>query len=551
VAQVELTRRDVLASFLGAAVACRSRSEVALPPGDLVGASHEIGHRLRGGAIPQPSRWETHEVVIAGGGIAGLAAAWRLARAGIRDVVLFELEPALGGTSRSSASFPWGAHYIVTPSPANRVLWRLLDEMGVLEKQSPLPERQLGERVRVRGGSSREARPLTPTLSPRFARGDGDVVEVAEHHLVRDPEERLFYRGRWYEGLYLRAGASHEDLRQLRAFEVEIAKWSAWRDAKGRRAFEIPVALGSDDAEVTALDRISMRAWMDARGFTSPRLRWFVEYATRDDYGTLLEDTSAWAGIFYYASRDDRPSVTWPEGNGRAVAHLARFVPSRTGWLVTNIAANGDVIAVKNDEAIGVHAKHVVFAGPQFVARHVIPSRETSNEFTYGSWMVANLWLRDRPVSHGFPLAWDNVLYDSPSLGYVVNTHQSGIDRGPAVLTYYYALCGNDERRERERLLATGRDEWAEVALADLSRAHPELRTLTERIDVMRWGHAMIRPKPGFVWSEARKRAAEPHGAIHFANTDLSGVALFEEALYHGVRAAEEVLGEQGSATWL
>ena len=507
---MELTRRDVLASFLSAAVACRSREPVALPPGELVGASYETGHRLRGGAIPQPSRWETHEVVIAGGGIAGLSAAWRLAHAGIRDVVLFELEPTLGGTARSGASFPWGAHYIVAPSEANRVLWRLLGEMGVLEE-----------------------------------------AKIAEQFLIRDPEERLFYRGRWYEGLYLRAGATHEDLRQLHAFEQEIAKWSAWRDGKGRRAFEIPIALGSDDAEVTALDRISMRTWMDAHGFTSPRLRWFVEYATRDDYGTLLSDTSAWAGIFYYASRDDRPSVTWPEGNGRAVQHLARFAPSRTNWLVTNIAANGDVIVIQGNEAVGVHAKHVIFAGPQFVAKHVIPSRETSNDFTYGSWMVANLALRERPSSHGFPLAWDNVLYDSPSLGYVVNTHQRGIDRGPAVFTYYYPLCGSDERRERERLLATGRDEWADVALVDLSRAHPELRKLTERIDVMRWGHAMIRPRPGFVWSDARRRASAPHGAIHFANTDLSGVALFEEALYHGVRAAEEILGDRGGASWV
>ncbi|HEV7240298.1 MAG TPA: FAD-dependent oxidoreductase [Thermoanaerobaculia bacterium] len=500
---MELSRRDVLTAFLGApfaALACRER-EIALPPGELVGASDRIGHRLRGGVIPQPSRWETHDVVIAGGGIAGLAAAWHLHHAGVRDVVLFELEPALGGTSRSGTSYPWGAHYIVAPSPENRVLIRLLDEMGVLENG-----------------------------------------EIAEQFLCRDPQERVFYRGRWYEGLYLNAGASHEDLRQLRAFEAEIARWSAWRDARGRRAFDIPVALCSDDAEVTALDRISMNEWMDARGFTSPRLRWLVEYATRDDYGALLGDTSAWAAVFYFASREQRAFITWPEGNGRVVAHLAQFAQSRTGWLVTNIAPNGDVIAVHGDEAVGVHARQVIFAGPQFVARHAIPTRETSNDFTYGSWMVANLALRDRPVSHGFPLAWDNVLYDSPSLGYVVSTHQRGIDRGPTVLTYYYALCGSDVRRERERLLAAGRDAWAEVALADLSRAHPDIRALTERVDVMRWGHAMIRPRPGFIWSDARRRASEPHGAIHFANTDLSGVALFEEALHHGVRAAEEVL---------
>jgi protoporphyrinogen oxidase len=505
VAQVELTRRDVLAAFLGSAVACRARNdEPPLPPGTLAGTAHTLGHRLLRGA-PQPTalQWESHEVVIAGGGVAGLAAAWRLAQAGIRDVVLFELEPALGGTSRSEGAVPWGAHYIVAPSEEDAVLRKLLEEMGVMR--------------------------------------DG---VVGEEHLCRDPQERLFYRGRWYEGLYLYAGATAEDLRQLRAFEAEIAKWAAWRDARGRRAFAIPIAYGSDDAEVTALDRISTREWLDARGLTSPRLRWLVEYACRDDYGSLLETTSAWASVFYFASREERPVITWPEGNGRLVAHLARYAPSpRTGWLVARITPAGegaDVIAVRDDETIGIHARHVIFAAPQFVARRVIPDfREESREFHYGSWMVANLTLRDRPQSQGFPLAWDNVLYESPSLGYVVSTHQRGIDHGPTVLTYYYALTAPNAR---ETLLATGRDEWADVALTDLARAHPEIRTLTTRLDVMRWGHAMIHPRPNFIWSNARSRAAEPLGAIHFANTDLSGVALFEEALHHGVRAADEVL---------
>ncbi|MEO8380368.1 MAG: FAD-dependent oxidoreductase, partial [Acidobacteriota bacterium] len=551
---MELTRRDVLAAFLGApfaALACRERVSSALPPGALVGASHEVGHRLRGGALPQPSRWETHEIVIAGGGVAGLAAAWRLAHAGIRDVVLFELEPVVGGTARSGPSFPWGAHYLVAPSPQNRALTRLLGEMGVMEGASwsgGLQSTGLSREVSpvphgLSGGSSR----VPPRLAARSSRVPGGLkstapleagplpagAQIAEQFLCRDPQERLFYRGRWYEGLYLHAGASHEDLRQLRAFEAEIARWTTWRDAQGRRAFEIPMAYGSDDAEVTALDRMSMQTWMNAHGFTSPRLRWLVEYATRDDYGSLLDDTSAWAGVFYFASREDRPVVTWPEGNGRPVAHLARFAPARTGWLVSSLTpvdGGVDVVAIRGEEAVGVHAKRVIFAGPQFVASRVIPSREASPEFTYGSWMVANLTLHDRPQSQGFPLSWDNVLYESPSLGYVVSTHQQGLDRGPTVLTYYYALCGHDVRGERERLLSAGRDAWAEVALADLTRAHPELRGLTERIDVMRWGHAMIRPRPGFVRSEARRRAAEPHRGIHFANTDLSGVALFEEA---------------------
>jgi hypothetical protein len=517
----DLSRRELLATFLGApfaAMACRARAP-QLPPGSLVGASHETGHRLRQGEPPQPSRWESHDVVIVGGGVAGLAAAWRLRAAGVRDVAMFELEPAMGGTSRSGSAYPWGAHYVIAPSPHDRVLARLLAEMGVM-----------------------------------------DGTAIAEQFLCRDPEERLFFRGRWYEGLYPEAGASHEDVRQLRAFEAEIARWAAWRDGRGRPAFTIPVARASDDAEVTALDRVSMAQWLDARGVTSPRLRWLVDYACRDDYGSRLGDTSAWAAIFYFASREQRPTVTWPDGNGRIVAHLVRSAPARTGWLVADIVpteAGADVIALKGDEAVGVHAKRVIFAGPQFVAGRVVrPWRDDPpphlREFTYGSWLVANLALRERPVSHGFPLAWDNVLYDSPSLGYVVATHQLGIERGPTVLTYYYALCESDPRSERQRLLSAGRDEWAEVALADLSRAHAEIRTLTTQVDVMRWGHAMIRPRPGFVWSAARRKASQPFRTIHFANTDLSAVALCEEALDHGVRAAEEVLAglAMNVATW-
>jgi hypothetical protein len=227
-----------------------------------------------------------------------------------------------------------------------------------------------------------------------------------------------------------------------------------------------------------------------------------------------------------------------------------------TGTLVTLIVAHddgADVIALSGNEAIGIRARRVIFAGPQFVAARVIRDRPHASDFTYGSWMVANLTLRDRPRSNGFPLAWDNVLYDSPSLGYVVATHQRGIDRGPTVLTYYYPLCDSDPHRARERLLATGRDEWADIALTDLERAHPDIRALTERIDVMRWGHAMVRPRPNFVQSPARHAAHESWRTIHFANTDLSGLALVEESLWHGVRAGEEVLGglERPLDSWL
>jgi hypothetical protein len=52
----------------------------------------------------------------------------------------------------------------------------------------------------------------------------------------------------------------------------------------------------------------------------------------------------------------------------------------------------------------------------------------------------------------------------------------------------------------------------------------------------------MPRPSPGFFFGGARAAASAPFRGIHFAQTDLSGIALFEEAFHHGLRAAEEAL---------
>jgi len=129
---------------------------------------------------------------------------------------------------------------------------------------------------------------------------DGEPI-VAEQYLCRDPQERVFFRGRWYEGLYLHAGASADDEAQLQRFKNMVGHWVGWRDGRGARAFTLPVADCSRDAEVTALDRLSMADWLQQQRFTSPRLRWLVEYGCRDDYGLKLSETSAWAGLFYVA----------------------------------------------------------------------------------------------------------------------------------------------------------------------------------------------------------------------------------------------------------
>jgi len=524
------SRREFVASLLGvpAALGCRADAP-ALPPGELLLPGKVAGHRLRDesagagdGAAERPASFERARVVIVGAGASGLSAAWWLERQGERDLVVLELDEVVGGTSQSGQSpltrYPWGAHYVVAPMPHQQDLVDLLGELGALE-----------------------AGPAEPT--------------VAEHILCREPEERIHYRGRWYDGLYLHRGASAADLAELERFRASLAQWVVFRDGKGRRAFALPAQAASDDAAVVALDRESFGAWLDRQGLRSPRLRWLADYACRDDYGLLAADTSAWAGLSYFAARmrapgdEPQPVVTWPEGNGRLIGHLAqRLGPRlRLGHAVRqarNTETGVEVVARGPAGLLGFRAERVIMATPGFINRRVVMglgAERAAPASDRGAWAVANLHLETRPnVRAGdAPLAWDNVLYDSPSLGYVVATHQSGRDFGPSVLTWYYPFTGDGAAARRDLDGAT-REDWAELALVDLQRAHPEIRSICRRIDVAFWGHGMVRPRVGHVFDPALRAARAPFGRVHFAGSELSGLSLFEEALDQGVRAARE-----------
>jgi hypothetical protein len=201
-------------------------------------------------------------------------------------------------------------------------------------------------------------------------------------------------------------------------------------------------------------------------------------------------------------------------------------------------------------EPRSIRAQQIIFAGPRFVAARVVDRyrREPPqwlSEFQYSPWVVANLSVSAAPRSRDFPLAWDNVFYESQSLGYVVATHQAevAVAQGPTVLTWYYPLVGADVRAERQRALSASFEDWRQLVLGDIGSAHRDISKLATRLEVWRWGHGMVRPRPGFMWGGARQEAQRSiDGRIHFAHSDLGGIAVFEEANWHGVQAAEHAL---------
>ncbi len=519
----EVGRREFLATLLAApALVGLSRKSGPTIAGDFVDDHSGAGHAVRDGSRFPPARERRRAAVaIVGGGVGGLSAGWRLDALGLHDWVLLELSDAVGGNARSGQNsvshFPWGAHYLPVPGADATHVRALMRELGVLDASGAWDERTL----------------------------------------CASPQERLFQHGRWHEGLEPFDALSRSERAQFARFDAQVVEWRA------SGAFSVPSAVGHarlreshvrDAASIRALDTLSADAWMRANGYTSPALRWWVEYGTRDDYGASLGQASAWAAAHYFAARasDEQGPLTWPDGNGWIVHRLvARLEQTRAGRCVVNAPAyrieRAGAQWLVRTPAMEVLCDAVIWAAPLFVLPRVLPSVTLPVTLEHASWVVANLTLRRPPEEQGFASAWDNVIYDSPSLGYVDAGHQSLATRGPRrVWTWYHAVVDRSPADGRRWLQQRPWSAWRDYIVADLTRAHRDIAECIERIDIMRWGHAMARPVPGLLTRVEAMRRWVPAPRMHIAHADASGLSVFEEAQWHGIAAADAVANTVG-----
>ena len=500
-----MRRREFLAALaplLGApALIGLTRKAPRAIAGGFVDDGGAAGHALRDGRGASAAVETRHvPVVIVGGGMAGLSAGWQLRRRGFNDFIVLEMEKSAGGNSRwgenEITAYPWAAHYVPVPNREATLVRELFEELGV-----------------SRNG----------------------VWE--ERYLCFSPQERLFHHGEWRTGVAPEDSLNARARADFRRFDELIA---AERQSK---RFTIPMEVGV--RRDSALDRLTMAAWLDRNDLRAAELRWYVDYACRDDYGSLAARTSAWAGIHYFASREheDGP-LTWPEGNGWIARRPLQKLGPRvlTGAPVSRIEAQGPRWKVVTPRAVYV-AESVIFAAPTFLLPYLMPGT-AAPALVYSPWMTANLTLDRLPreSGRGAPRSWDNVIYGSPSLGYVSATHQSLRAREErSVWTYYWALSEHAPSAGRRVLQQRSWADWTDLILRDLEGAHPDIRDCVTRIDVLRMGHAMVCPTPGFLSATvAAAKLSRP--GIFLANSDLSGLSLFEEAQFRGVAAANRAL---------
>lgn len=524
----------VSSALTGLSLLAKACTVPAPMPGEIVGASASIGHLLRDGHFGEPVSSIDCAVAIIGGGVSGLSAARWLRSHGIRDLCVLDLEHQVGGNaacgSNAVSAYPWGAHYVPIPNNNLTEYHQFLEEAGVIT------------------GHDEKGLPV-----------------YNEYFLCFDPQERLYINGRWQDGLIPRSGLPPEDQAQINRFLQQMDLFRQASGSDGLPAFSIPLDNSSKDAVYTGLDKLTMKEWLQENNYHSPYLQWYVNYCTRDDFGTRYETISAWAGIHYFACRKGTgvnarhyDVLTWPQGNGWLVEQLSHSIRDclKPNALVIKLDPNPEKPEVRyydtlTREVKAIRPKHIIVAVPQFVAGRILPvsperDRIVKEQMHYTPWMVANMTVTELEERSGAPLSWDNVLFDSESLGYVEATHQQIAQlKEKKVLTYYWPLTNEDPVAARKKAQQRSHAEWVRLIFDDLRKVHPDIEQKTERVDCMIWGHAMAQPRPGWIHGGDRVALQQSfNDRVHFAHTDLAGISIFEEAFYQGIKAADKVLGK-------
>mgnify|MGYP000874319787 FL=1 len=508
---------------------CEKKNHIT---GSILNDNAKAGHLIRDGFNPRPTQTVKIPIAIVGAGISGLTTAYYLEKNNVSDFLIFDLASKHGGNSISDSNlvsaYPWAAHYLPIVNNSNTDLIDFLKEQNVIN------------------GFDTAGLPI-----------------YNEYYLCFDPEERLFINGQWQDGLIPNVGVPISERKEIDRFFKIVNDFKNKLGSDGKFVFDIPLCQSSKDEEYRALDKISFETFLKQNKFTSSYLFWYLNYCCKDDYGSTITDTSAYAGLHYFCARrakasnaDSSAILTWPEGNSFLANKLAQPIKEKlkTSHLTLSVSlkdGKAEVITlnVTTNECIRYLCDQVVLATPQYINNYLLPNdlaknRKTDGLFEYTPWMVANITTSYLNEYNGEPLSWDNVMYHSKSLGYVNACHQHlNKDESSYVLTYYLPLVDLPIKEARKLARERTHAEWIKDIVKDLNLAHYNIEEHITNIDIKIWGHAMIKPKMNFIFNMEKDKCKEPiENKIFFAHTDLSGVSIFEEAFSQGIEVAKQIV---------
>ncbi len=459
----------------------------------------DFGHLVHEGHAYKNGQTIETDILIVGGGISGMSAAWQLRG---RNFLLCELSDILGGTSTAypvnNQIFAQGAHYdLAYPENYGEEGIRMLSDMGIIELNT-------------------------------FSR----LWEFKEKQYIIpvQQEGRCFVNGIYREDVLPPGDLREKFKRLLIPFGPDMV---------------MPTRKINSDYH--HLNDISFTHWLQEKLALDPSFLEGLHYNMRDDYGGDADTVSALAGIHYYTCRPyyTKPVELFspPQGNYYFIEKMAGALPEKsikTGHLVYKIRQQpkgflAEVLDREKKERITIKTKKIIYAGNKHALKYVYPADyPLFQPINYAPWAIMTILVKDLPEGDIF---WQNEIISAhPSLiGFVDSRSQVKSGSSPTVLTAYF--CLDPVNRNILAEIEQQKEIFTSQVIRILSDYfNKDLKKIIERVLIRLLGHAMPVPVPGYLFKD--KNDNRTNESMIYAGVDNHRLPLFFEALDSGILAS-------------
>jgi oxygen-dependent protoporphyrinogen oxidase len=446
---------------------------------------------------------EKHDVVVIGGGIAGLTAAWRLRE---HAPLLLEAGPRVGGRIRSERrgdlALSVGAHMFPAP---DSVIGRMVTEFGL--ETLPITGSMLN--VHYRGRLVRDRRPeLFPLLLPLHLRSRLSFA-TAGLRVKRSGE-------RYMRIITPRPGDTSATIR-LRALRYHGDEtFAQFLGPLHHQVFEIFQALANRSAaEPDEIAHSSMAAL-------------FGHVWDGGDLGWNMRGGAA----------------RLPEALGAALGDAVRL-----NTRVEQTELDDGLVLIRTDANEELRARTAIIAVPAPVAREFLRGLPRELDDALGRVRFGPLIVMSLLTGEETPMPWDDlysVLTPDKAFNMLFN-HANSLkavraSKPGSVLMVY---AGGDRGR---RLLDASDDEIRERFLADIESIFPEIRGRVVETMVQKWPHAAPFAAPGR-WRSQELLERGVQGRLMFAGDWMSEFVSMDTAARSALDAAERIAASLSRTT--
>lgn len=484
------TRRDFLKFIVAGSVAAGCPINLALlgaefgPQPQVDGEHFEICHQVRDGkTFPRPPVSKRYGVVIVGGGVSGLSAAYFLRG---RDFLLLEKEPHWGGNAYleeyEGQAFATGSAFDEKGTASEQ----LASEIGLtlLPINSNDPSIIAGKWVPDTWRSGLDELPYPAAVRESFKKFRAEILALEPDKNVQQLDNEPLSK-------------------YLKGYAPEIKQW--W-DAYG------PSNWGANSEDTSA-------------------------YVAAGELQYITGDPDARVTL-----PGGNGALSRQLASTLQAKYAERMVGDATIVAVDQQTTEVRVTYLRDGELRAIAAKYLVMATPKFIASRLIPAipdaqREAMLSFRYCPYPVINM-IFDKPVYNRAYDTWcpGNTFTDFIVADWVLHARPGYVQRNN-ILTFYTPLS---EVQRRELLRVESCQKIAESVLRDFQKLQPEFASAQPvEIHMYRRGHPMFLPTPG-TFTKVIPAANQPLERIVFANTDSVGPESEVSGAVEAARRASE-----------